>query len=72
MPELVVAVPKFHRPTAAFLDRKSDRFFVARRVEFLDLINVAAEAVEKIKAIILHLSRSPATPEIADRAARRD
>ena len=54
MPELVVAVPQFHRPAIASLGRHDERLIIAIGVELLDPVDMAAESVEKIEAVILH------------------
>ena len=59
MLELVVAVPQFPRALVAPLGRKRHRLAVARSGNFLDLVDMPAQSVEIIKAIVLHPAAAP-------------
>src|SRR5688572_29094720 len=54
MPQLVMAVPQFHRPPVASLECGGERVIVAGGGKLLDPVDMPAEAVEVIEAVILH------------------
>ena len=65
MLELMVAVPQLHWPAIGPREGDGDRGLVAVSLNLLDLIDVAAKAVEEIESIILHSSDPPVTSLIA-------
>src|SRR5206468_4397383 len=71
--ELALEVPQLHRPAFAPALGNGDRAFVIGRFELAAMLDVAAETVHEIQAVVQHRRNPPVAevPYITERLRRR-